>query len=475
MAVKEFVGKFEHLEAGARIKDNQIVLVGRVGAMRSHSASLVFVDLEGADGGVVQVMASKKEFDEIQNKVPMSELFTALGRGDVIAAYGIAGKTNRGELSLVCSRLTLLSPCLHQLPDKNSLENPDIRCRYRYLDLMVNTGVKEVFLMRTKIIQKLRKFLDDRNFVEVETSILASSGGGASARPFITHSHGLSEDLQMRISPELNLKMLVIGGMERVYEIGKQFRNEGVDKTHNPEFTMCEFYAAHHTLDDLIPFTEQVMAELVSCVAPDLVVPSPTSDEPINFCAPFRQLDFVDDIERILNTKLPNVNDPASIPQLEAIYVQHNFPLPAAPRSLPQLLDGLAGHVLEPLCHQPTFIVNHPLSLSPLSKENPNKPGFAHRFELFVNGFEVVNAYSELNNPHEQSNRFEAQWKQKDEGEKLLGRQADQEFCRALEFGMPPTAGWGMGIDRFCMLLAGKVSIRDVLLFPTLRSKSTDQ
>lgn len=408
----------------------------------------------------------------------------ALRRGDVASFSGTPGKTKSGQVSLFASDASILAPCLHDIPEK--FTDPERRVRERHLDLLVNDQVHKSLRLRAKVIRFVRNFLDERGFLEVETPILSAKAGGAHARPFVTRSNALDEDLHMRIAPELYLKQLVIGGIDRVYEIGKVFRNEGVDATHNPEFTSCEFYQAYSSFDELTKLTEDLVSQLVLSVHGTLKVRVPsknaqaaapgediTSTFPlVDFTPPFQRLSFMDTLEEKMGTKLPHLDSPDAIPTLLHLCRKHGLST-EGPHTLAILLDRLAGEFIEPLCVNPTFLMNHPLAMSPLAKKHPAEPSWSSRFELFVAKQEICNAYTELNSPDEQRERFVEQMRDRDLGD-AEAPPTDEDFCRALEYGLPPSVGWGMGIDRMVMLLAQTPHIRNVLAFPLARTQKPD-
>ncbi|KAJ1918907.1 hypothetical protein IWQ60_007371, partial [Tieghemiomyces parasiticus] len=446
------------LPKGSRLRDVTLTLYGRIVSRRDASAKLIFLEVE-ENGARIQVVLSranlqpppespKSERDKPTCMSSRSEapplsnfhdgVHRTLHRGDLIAIRGFIGKTNTGELSVFAvAPVRLLTPCLHDLPYRTGLKDHQKRYRQRYLDLLLNPDHRTCVLARATILRTLRQFLDRRGFIEVETPVLWPRAGGANARPFITHSNALGGGngdagsptaaagadgdtapgagnalpLQLRVAPELFLKQLVIGGLDRVYEIGKQFRNEGIDASHNPEFTTLEFYQAYTDMEGLIQLTEEILGELVAAVNTQLgrgdsqsvrVTYSKESDgEPINldFTAPFRRLDVTKELVRAIGRPLPDFNDADSaLATLRAICVEGRIPV-SEPATLPRILDTLIGHYIEPLCVQPTFLYGHPTIMSPLAKANDRDPSIAQRFELFVLGKEIVNAYEELNDP----------------------------------------------------------------------------
>ncbi|EPY37778.1 lysyl-tRNA synthetase, class II [Angomonas deanei] len=340
--------------------------------------------------------------------------------------------------------------------------------------MMSNEDVRKRFHTRHKMIKALRHYLDEKDFIEVETPILNSVASGANARPFVTHHNANNADLFLRVAPELYLKQCVVGGLNRVYEIGKVFRNEGADRSHNPEFTSCEFYAAYHTYEDLIPMTEDILR----CMATESIGTSTITVqscvtgemEEIDLQQPFRRVNAYEEVQRVSGVELPEPSQlctPRGMAYMSAIMLQHNIPLPSV-RTASKMFDKLIDYFITDRVVQPTFVMNHPVFMSPLAKESSEFPGLSERFELFINGMEYCNAYSELNDPQEQFYRFEQQLLDKRVGDDEA-MALDETFLKALQVGLPPTAGWGMGIDRVSMLLNRSTSIRDEIIFPLLR------
>jgi lysyl-tRNA synthetase class 2 len=498
---------FAALARGEERPDTVVCVAARLYVTRRYG-KLVFLDLVER-GTKLQVMCRTQSWhDPALFRAEVGAFYL----GDIVGVEGFPGRSDTGELSVVARRVTLLTPCLHQWPE--SVTDPEVRFRQRFLDLIVNRENQEIFIARARVISALRRFLDDRGFVEIETPIMWQQSGGAAAKPFITHHNHLGIDLNLRVAPELFHKMVVVGGLPRVYEIGKNFRNEGMDTTHNPEFTACEFYMAYADYNVLLDLTEEIYRALVLAVCgklqvtihlpappePDGAAPPEPEPEPepeaangkgkkrkakakpetkpkgiprvLDFEPPFKRIDFVEELEKQLGVKLPPLDDTDEVQaSLDALCVQHGVEC-GAPRTVARLLDKLAGAFIEPQCVQPTFLMNHPQVMSPLAKWHRAKPGQVERFELFINELEFCNAYTELNAPMVQRELFLSQLKQKAANDDEA-MPYDDTFCTALEYGLPPTAGWGCGIDRLVMLLTDQISIREVLLFPLMRPIDT--
>ncbi|HVA29310.1 MAG TPA: lysine--tRNA ligase [Candidatus Baltobacteraceae bacterium] len=452
---QELTERYGFLEIGQNAEAEGWNVAGRLLSIRTAGKTL-FADLHDRTGRI-QLYVRKDELGE-----DAFADWNDLDRGDIVGVRGYMFRSKKGDLTLHVRSHVVLSKALMPLPDKwHGLQDVEKRYRQRYVDLIVNADVRDVMIARSRIVAEARRFIDGNGFYEVETPTLLHVAGGASARPFLTNVNALSgEEMQLRIATELNLKRLIVGGMERVYEIGRIFRNEGIDTTHNPEFTMLELYAAYWDMHDMLEFNEALIAHLVSVVTEGRDELK-AGERTISFKRPFARIGYLEGIARYSDGKYTRERllDPAA-----AAAIVHELGLPKSPTH-GHALDKIFERVLEPHLVQPTFVVDYPVIISPLSKRKTGDPELVDRYELFCANMEISNAFTELNDPDDQRARFEAQVRERAAGDEEIP-EPDWDFVRALEYGMPPTAGIGIGIDRLVMLLTGNASIRDVLLFP---------
>ncbi|MGG3310966.1 lysine--tRNA ligase [Paenibacillus lautus] len=439
-------------------KQVEVNLAGRIMAKRGMGkASFAHIqDLSGR----IQIYVRQDSIAEAQY-----EAFNILDLGDIIGVKGVLFKTKTGETTIKVKELEVLSKSLYPLPEKfHGLKDVELRYRQRYVDLIINPDVQKTFIARSRIIQSMRRYLDSQGYLEVETPTLHSIAGGAAARPFITHHNALDMELYMRIAIELHLKRLIVGGLEKVYEIGRVYRNEGISTRHNPEFTMIELYEAYADYKDIMALTENMIAHIAQEVLGTQVISYQGHE--VDLTPQWRRVSMVDAVKEVVG-----VDFSVDMSNEEAHRLAKEHKVPVEPHmTFGHILNAFFEQFVEETLIQPTFVTGHPVEISPLAKKNDVDPRFTDRFELFIVAREHANAFSELNDPIDQRQRFEAQMKEKEQGNDEA-HEMDEDFLRALEYGMPPTGGLGIGIDRLIMLLTNSPSIRDVLLFPHMRNK----
>ena len=469
----EYVTNAFSTDIKAEFKDEdeprQVSVAGRIMSRRVMGKAS-FIELQDSKGRI-QVYITRDDICPGEDKELYNAVFKRLlDLGDFIGIEGFVFRTQMGEISIHAKKLTVLAKSIKPLPivkykdgvAYDSFEDPELRYRQRYVDLVVNDGVKETFLKRATVVKTLRNALDEAGYTEVETPILQSIAGGASARPFITHHNSLDIDLYLRIATELYLKRLIVGGFEGVYEIGKNFRNEGMDKTHNPEFTCMELYVQYKDYNWMMNFTEKLLERI--CIAVNGCTESVVDGKTISFKAPYRRLPILDAIKEKTGYDLNGKSEE----EIRQVCKELKMEEIDDTMGKSKLIDEIFGEFCEGTYIQPTFITDYPVEMSPLTKMHRSKPGLTERFELMVNGKELANAYSELNDPIDQEERFKEQMRLADKGddEAMI---IDQDFLRSLQYGMPPTSGIGIGIDRLVMLMTGQTTIQEVLFFPQMR------
>lgn len=457
------ITKFDRKDMAGDIKENYsdydgkiVTVAGRLMSKRVMG-KMSFADLSDRSDRI-QLCVKRDELGDEEYKT-----YKRYDIGDIVGVTGEVFTTQKGEISIRASKVTLLSKSLRPLPEKyHGLTNTDLRYRQRYVDLIMNPDVKRTFEMRSRIIRAVRNYLDSRDFMEVETPMLVSNAGGAAARPFETHFNALDEDFKLRISLELYLKRLIVGGFERVYEIGRVFRNEGLDTRHNPEFTLMELYQAYTDYHGMMDLTEDMYRHVAEEVLGTTKIVYNGIE--MDLGKPFERITMVDAVKKYSGVDFNKIK---TLDEARAVADEHNVEYEERHKK-GDILNLFFEEFVEEHLVQPTFIMDHPVEISPLTKKKPDNPEYVERFEFFMNGWEMANAYSELNDPIDQRERFKAQEEMLAQGDEEANT-TDEDFMNALEIGMPPTGGIGFGIDRMCMLLTDAPAIRDVLLFPTMK------
>lgn len=463
------ITKYDVTHHSQEIKDNyeeleekEVSVAGRMMSKRVMGKAS-FCNVQDLQGGIQCYVARDNIGEEAYKE------FKKMDIGDVVGVKGTVFTTKTGEISIHVTSLTLLSKSLQILPEKfHGLTNTDLRYRQRYVDLIMNPEVKDTFIKRSRIISAIRKYLDGEGFMEVETPMLVANAGGAAARPFETHFNALNEDLKLRISLELYLKRLIVGGLERVYEIGRVFRNEGLDTRHNPEFTLMELYQAYTDYNGMMDLTENLYHHVAQEVLGTTKIVYNGIE--MDLGKPFERITMVDAVKKYSGV---DWNQVETLEQARELAKEHHIEFEERHKK-GDILNLFFEEFVEEHLVQPTFVMDHPVEISPLTKKKPENPEYVERFEFFMNGWEMANAYSELNDPIDQRERFQAQEEQFAQGDEEANH-TDEDFLNALEIGMPPTGGIGFGIDRMCMLLTDSAAIRDVLLFPTMKSQGASK
>ena len=480
------ITKFERTHTSKEIAENYTEEERQITKRGSEETETIMAKISALDGQIVSVagrIMSKRgmgkvgfvHIADINGKIQLFvkkdilgeeeyNRFKKLDIGDIVGAKGEVFTTQTGEISIRVDEITLLSKSLRPLPEKfHGLSDPDLRYRQRYVDLIMNDEVKDTFIKRSRILSSIRRYLDGQGFLEVETPMLVSNAGGAAARPFETHFNALDEDFKLRISLELYLKRLIVGGLERVYEIGRVFRNEGLDTRHNPEFTLMELYQAYTDYHGMMDLTENLYRHVAMEVLGTTKIVYNGIE--MDLGKPFERITMVDAVKKYSGVDFSKVE---TLEEARALAKEHHVEYEERHKR-GDILNLFFEEFVEEHLIQPTFVMDHPVEISPLTKKKPENPDYVERFEFFMNGWEMANAYSELNDPIDQRERFKAQEEQLAQGDEEANT-TDEDFMNALEIGMAPTGGIGFGIDRMCMLLTDSMAIRDVLLFPTMKS-----
>jgi len=454
------------------VERKNVTVAGRIMSRRIMGKAS-FVELQDSEGRI-QIYISRDDLCPGEDKETYNTVFKRLlDIGDFIGVKGYVFRTQMGEISVHASELTVLSKSLKPLPivkykdgvAYDSFENPDLRYRQRYVDLVVNEGIKDIFLKRTKIFNTMREFFNKRGYVEVDTPVLQAIPGGAAARPFKTHHNALDIPFYLRIANELYLKRLIVGGFEGVYEFSRNFRNEGMDRTHNPEFTAMEIYVSYKDYNWMMDFTEEMLETV--CLAVNGTTEIPVGENMISFKRPFKRITMIDAIKEHTGVDINGMSEEQLRETCHKLNVEVDETMGKG-----KMIDEIFGEKCEKFYIQPTFITDYPIEMSPLCKKHRNNPELTERFELMVNGKELANAYSELNDPIDQRGRFEEQLRLSEKGDDEA-MYIDNDFIRALEYGMPPTSGMGIGMDRLVMLMTNQPAIQEVLLFPQMRPEKT--
>ncbi len=466
MSFEEYINKYSHVETGSRHHELVECVAGRIQEKRNSGKKLFFYTVK-FNGFTLQYLADIKEYE---NQDKFAEINDLIHRGDIVGVRGFVGKSLKGELSIYPLELVLLTPCYKAIQKEYiGVTNMDIRIRNRHLDMIVNPKTIQTFKTRSRVISELRKFLDSKNFIELQTPVLSDHAGGASAKPFVTHHNALDQKMYLRIATELHLKRLVIGGLERVYEIGPQFRNESIDSSHLPEFYSVEAYGAYLDYRDWMNWTEEFLFGLIMRIHGQPQIPYLPANKDteliIDFTPPYRKIDIMTELTNRLEVNFPkDLSTEEARLFLDQLCKDNNVDC-SPPRTASRLLDKLIGHYIEPQCVNPTFLMNHPLIMSPLAKQHRDFPHLTERFELFICGMELANSYTELNNHLTQIERFSYQAKERVQGDEEA-QGIDESFVDALRYGLPPCGGFGLGIERLVMFMTNCNSIRDVIPFP---------
>lgn len=477
----KFDSEYGHLKKGELVRDKIVSIGCRIYNIRTAGENLRFYEV-AVDGASIQIMATNAEN---ASQIPFIEQHDVLRRGDIIGVTGFPGRTspkredNPGELSIFAQSVQLLAPCLHQIPSEHyGFKDQEERYRNRHLDFIMNKSSRDTMLKRFRIVKYIRRYFEDAGFYEAETPVLQKSAGGATAQPFMTFHNDLKTNLALRIATELPLKQLVIGGINKIFELGRVFRNEGIDLTHNPEFTTCEYYEAYTDLSDTMNRTEELVEGLVKEITGGLQTQYTTQTGEVyevNWARPWKRIEMMPALEEACGEKFPpgdQLHTDETNQFLRRILKKVNVECPP-PLTNARMIDKLVGEFIEEKCINPTMITGHPQMMSPLAKYHRDTPGLCERFEAFVCKKEIVNAYTELNNPFVQREHFEEQARQKAQGDDEA-QPLDEDFLTAMEYGLPPTGGWGMGIDRIVMFLTNNYSIKEVLTFPMMKDQATE-